>query len=268
MPFKTIVFCLLFLVEHTIFAQDTLYYFQEDQFLFSNIYQLYPNSQTFEHWFRTDDFQTWYGRGSYTVKNKKLTFKFDASIDTCNKCLGEIHYEEGIKRSVKLYPDYFISKDYYYTSTSEDIKFIRYQKGHKNAYWEKYHKPHLEPITDSLLVWKLMSKIKIKTIFEDESGAVYTKASFPKKLKDLDGKMVKVKGYLTNFYGDILFARIICTFGCSHNCASTDYISIGPKPIFKIPEEPELITIQGRLRLNYDDPLYPIVSLENPQVLP
>jgi hypothetical protein len=57
-------------------AQDTLNYRQKDASLFSNTYAFYSNG-TFEHFFRTDDFQTWYGRGHYkSFRNRyQLTFE-------------------------------------------------------------------------------------------------------------------------------------------------------------------------------------------------
>lgn len=60
-------------------AQDTLVFSQENSVMFSNEYFLYPQSKTFEHKFKTDDGQLWYGTGTYEIKKKKLFLSFGDS---------------------------------------------------------------------------------------------------------------------------------------------------------------------------------------------
>ncbi len=60
-------------------AQDTLVFSQENSSMFSNKYFLYPKSKTFEHKFKTDDGQLWYGKGTYEIKRKKLFLSFGDS---------------------------------------------------------------------------------------------------------------------------------------------------------------------------------------------
>lgn len=75
-PFLLIVFVLTIL---KLSAQDTLVFSQENSSLFSNKYFLYPKSKTFEHKFKTDDGQLWYGKGTYEIKKKKLILSFGDS---------------------------------------------------------------------------------------------------------------------------------------------------------------------------------------------
>ncbi|WP_213832005.1 hypothetical protein [Flagellimonas sp. 389] len=47
--------------------------------MFSNKYYLYPKSKTFEHKFKTDDGQIWYGKGAYKIDGGKLFLSFGDS---------------------------------------------------------------------------------------------------------------------------------------------------------------------------------------------
>ncbi|WP_163417369.1 hypothetical protein [Flagellimonas sp. HSM57] len=60
-------------------AQDTLVFSQENSLMFSNKYYLYPKSKTFEHKFKTDDGQIWYGKGAYKIDGGKLFLSFGDS---------------------------------------------------------------------------------------------------------------------------------------------------------------------------------------------
>ena len=60
-------------------AQDILVFSQENSSMFSNKYFLYPKSKNFEHKFKTDDGQLWYGKGTYQIKRKKLFLSFGDS---------------------------------------------------------------------------------------------------------------------------------------------------------------------------------------------
>jgi hypothetical protein len=76
-------------------AQDTLVFSQKNSAMFSNKYFLYPKSKTFEHKFKTDDGQIWYGKGTYKIKKRKLFLSFGDS-------------EKGIKeinRITKIYSE-------------------------------------------------------------------------------------------------------------------------------------------------------------------
>ena len=59
------------LVTIKMFDQDTLVYSQKNSFMFSNKYLLFPKTNKFEHVFKTDDGQTWFGKGTYTIKKTK-----------------------------------------------------------------------------------------------------------------------------------------------------------------------------------------------------
>ena len=47
--------------------------------MFSKKYFLYPKSETFEHKFKTDDGQLWYGKGTYKIKKGKFFLSFGDS---------------------------------------------------------------------------------------------------------------------------------------------------------------------------------------------
>lgn len=81
-------FLILFLfnfLTNSVLAQDTLVYVQENSVMFSNKYFLYPNTKTFEHKYRTDDGQLWYGKGSYEIKKNKLFLNFKKNLNAINK---------------------------------------------------------------------------------------------------------------------------------------------------------------------------------------
>mgnify|MGYP006203366907 CR=1 FL=1 len=61
------------------FAQDTLVYSQKNSVMFSNKYLLFPKTNKFEHVFKTDDGQTWFGKGTYTIKKNKIILNFGDS---------------------------------------------------------------------------------------------------------------------------------------------------------------------------------------------
>ncbi len=61
------------------FAQDTMRFRQKDASLFSNHYFFYPKG-TFKHYFKTDDLQTWYGKGKFRKGFSRYILKFDSVI--------------------------------------------------------------------------------------------------------------------------------------------------------------------------------------------
>ncbi len=67
------------LVTIKMFAQDTLVYSQKNSVMFSNKYLLFPKTNKFEHVFKTDDGQTWFGKGTYTIKKNKIILNFGDS---------------------------------------------------------------------------------------------------------------------------------------------------------------------------------------------
>ena len=67
------------LVTIKMFSQDTLIYSQKNSLMFSNKYLLFPKTKEFEHLFKTDDGQTWYGKGTYTIKKGKIILDFGDS---------------------------------------------------------------------------------------------------------------------------------------------------------------------------------------------
>lgn len=70
---------------NNVLAQDTLVYVQENSVMFTNEYFLYPNTKTFEHKYKTDDGQLWYGKGSYKIKKGELFLSFDRLPNEINK---------------------------------------------------------------------------------------------------------------------------------------------------------------------------------------
>ncbi|MEW7280576.1 hypothetical protein ABW636_18465 [Aquimarina sp. 2201CG1-2-11] len=75
-PFVLLFFLLMIM---RLSAQDTLVFSQQNSSMFSNKYFLYPKSKTFEHKFKTDDGQLWYGKGTYKINKGKLFLSFGDS---------------------------------------------------------------------------------------------------------------------------------------------------------------------------------------------
>ena len=69
----------LILISMQLFAQDTLVFSQENSSMFSNRYFLNTESKTFEHKYKTDDGQLWYGEGKYEIKRNRLCLHFEDS---------------------------------------------------------------------------------------------------------------------------------------------------------------------------------------------
>lgn len=123
-------------------SQEKLDYSQKDACMFSNHYYLYPATNTFEHEFRTDDAQTWYGYGTYTIKGGKIILEFEDSNEkrkpeedvfinpdgTESRWSYPIHYESNFTRVLKYNGTTITSPDYYYTSKKKKVKFILQKK--------------------------------------------------------------------------------------------------------------------------------------------
>ncbi len=100
---KPFLFLLILLfLQAKLFAQDTIVFSQENSVLFSNKYILYPKSNKFEHKFKTDDGQLWYGQGIYNVEGNKISFHFKNS----NKCnllkVNSIYNFEEKRETIKI----------------------------------------------------------------------------------------------------------------------------------------------------------------------
>ncbi|MBS9463344.1 hypothetical protein KIM67_13075 [Flagellimonas sp. 389] len=76
---KSFLLFIFVLIISQLSAQDTLVFSQENSLMFSNKYYLYPKSKTFEHKFKTDDGQIWYGKGAYKIDGGKLFLSFGDS---------------------------------------------------------------------------------------------------------------------------------------------------------------------------------------------
>ena len=80
-----LILFLFYFLTNNVLAQDTLVYVQENSLMFTNEYFLYPNTKTFEHKYKTDDGQLWYGKGYYEIKKNKLFLNFEKNPNAINK---------------------------------------------------------------------------------------------------------------------------------------------------------------------------------------
>ncbi len=104
-------------------AQDTLVFSQKESSMFSNKYYLFPKSKTFEHKFKTDDAQIWYGKGTYEIEKGKLYLSFGDS-------------EKNIKKLNQ------ITKIYDYQNNSDSLTIVIYDEkyGQRTAFIKKNDK--------------------------------------------------------------------------------------------------------------------------------
>ncbi len=117
---KTFMLVIFVLTILKLSAQDTLVFSQENSSLFSNKYFLYPKSKTFEHKFKTDDGQIWYGKGTYEINKKKLILSFgDSEKDIKNENRVTKVYDR-INKTDTLLVEIFDKK---LNSSSGHIKF-------------------------------------------------------------------------------------------------------------------------------------------------
>jgi len=173
-------------------AQDTLVYSQKKSSLFSNKYYLFTKSKTFEHKYRTDDGQIWYGKGKYIIKKSKIIFEF-----------GDTEREIKIQNRISKIYDYSKTKDTL-TIIIVDINNLEYLGNIK--YKEKHF---LSRFDDGI--------IKIpKTEFENEKNAeieFYLQGSMIKiklnDLKHLNLIEIKAKDIDENYHFESNFDRIL-----------------------------------------------------------
>ena len=76
-------------------AQDIRVYSQEDALMFTNKYTLNFDQMSFEHIYKTDDGQVWYGSGTFSMKGNSLTLSFENSSERFNaQLLIEKHFSQ------------------------------------------------------------------------------------------------------------------------------------------------------------------------------
>ena len=105
------------------YGQDSIVVFQKNESLFSNEYIFYSNG-TFKHYYETDDFQTWYGKGKFKDKGRKRILTFGDPDLSYKKDYGKLHYESNFERTLKIRRRQFISRDYYFNSRKRNVIFV------------------------------------------------------------------------------------------------------------------------------------------------
>jgi len=107
---------------HFTAAQDSLVVSQKNAAMFSNTYIFYSNG-TFKHFFFTDDFQVWYGRGEYQDRGKTRILRFDKADENYKPAFISVHYEANFVRKLRIKKGGFKSRDYYGTTRRKNVFF-------------------------------------------------------------------------------------------------------------------------------------------------
>lgn len=175
---------LFLLIGFQLFAQDTLIFSQKDASLFSNKYYLYPNTKTFEHKFKTDDGQIWYGKGTYEIAKGKVYLSFGDS-------------DKEIKKDDRITKTYDRSNK----TDTLTIKFIDKSQVHNSGHVKFGEKYFYSDFDEGI--------IKIpKTVFKETDNPIletYVQGLIIKlKLDKLD-TLTTIEVIAYNIYGDYHF---------------------------------------------------------------
>jgi hypothetical protein len=120
---------------------------------------------------------------------------------------------------------------------------------------------------DELYYWKILSKVKFKTVIDDKNnGDIYSVAVFSKAIENLEGKKIWLKGYIIP--ADLAKGRMTMSmfpfsscFFCGKAGPETVVEIVSAQPLLYRMDKP--IEIQGNLKLNRTDPLRLMYILEN-----
>lgn len=111
---------------------------------------------------------------------------------------------------------------------------------------------------DGLYYWKILSRVSVKSSFDDERGEVIYKPVFSKAVKSLEGKKIYLKGYIipaemTNGQMTLSAVPYTACFFCGGAGPETVIEINATEPIIYRMGKP--IVIEGILKLNRDDHL-------------
>jgi hypothetical protein len=119
-------------------------------------------------------------------------------------------------------------------------------------------------------IWEVLLKLSYKESYDRNAGEMNFFPIFTPEIRALDGKEVTVKGYILPMEanGEVFllsaYPAASC-FYCNKNAGPQSIMEIYPKK--PIPYEEGMVTIKGKLKLNYNDPYKFSYLLEGAQMV-
>jgi hypothetical protein len=119
-------------------------------------------------------------------------------------------------------------------------------------------------------VWDILLKLSYRESYDRNAGEMNFFPIFTPEIRSLDGKEVTVKGYILPMEanGEVFllsaYPAASC-FYCNKNAGPQSIMEIYPKK--PIPYEEGMVTVKGRLKLNYNDPYKFSYLLEGAQLV-
>lgn len=123
----------------------------------------------------------------------------------------------------------------------------------------------------TVITWEVLKDIEFQEVWSEEFNAVYMVPKFGSKVKSLDGKKVQLRGYVIPV--DVLADYYVLSANPYSSCFFCG--QAGPESVMEIQlakqydglRMDQIITVQGKLRLNADDILQLTYILEDAEVI-
>jgi hypothetical protein len=123
----------------------------------------------------------------------------------------------------------------------------------------------------TVITWEVLKDIEFQEVWSEEFNAVYMVPKFGSKVKSLDGKKVQIRGYVIPV--DVLADYYVLSANPYSSCFFCG--QAGPESVMEIQlskqydglRMDQIITVQGKLRLNADDILQLTYILEDAVVI-
>lgn len=123
----------------------------------------------------------------------------------------------------------------------------------------------------TVITWEVLKDIEFQEVWSEEFNAVYMVPKFGSKVKSLDGKKVQIRGYVIPV--DVLADYYVLSANPYSSCFFCG--QAGPESVMEIQlakqydglRMDQIITVQGKLRLNADDILQLTYILEDAEVI-
>lgn len=119
-------------------------------------------------------------------------------------------------------------------------------------------------------IWDVLLKLSYKETYDRNAGEMNFFPIFTPEIRSMDGKDVTVKGYILPMEanGEVFllsaYPAASC-FYCNKNAGPQSIMEIYPKK--PVPYEEGMVTLKGRLKLNYNDPYKFSYLLEGAQLV-
>ena len=123
----------------------------------------------------------------------------------------------------------------------------------------------------TVITWEVLKDIEFQEVWSEEFNAVYMVPKFGSKVKSLDGKKIQIRGYVIPV--DVLADYYVLSANPYSSCFFCG--QAGPESVMEIQlskqydglRMDQIITVQGKLRLNADDILQLTYILEDAVVI-